>query len=345
VPVDIDPSRALQVIRADREGRPAPSAEAREKVQTEQQVLDSAAKRALNGPRSMFARTGNVQLDDATGGIEPGLNWVVAAQSGFGKSTMAAAIADENLGVRKVLIGSTEDVARLYGARILCRRTRVSATRFKWGRLQDWEKAEVREAQARARALPLFIDWNGTTAEQIARDIAGWSDRDGARHPGIVEEHGIEIILLDWLQKIPTEKRCDSARETVRHAYDCVSRAAKQIKCGLVVFSQVTPDNGVPGMSWIRDSKDVGMLSDVCVLGLCKDEHKEDGSLKSRERRFLIAKVKDEEAGRSVPTGWENESASFQPLRRHTNETPPDDYEEHFEGLDGQSMAAGDYEE
>ena len=208
MPSDIDPARAVHIIRAERDGRPAPSPEACQKIQTERQVLSNAAERALGGPRTMFAKTGNVWLDELTGGIEPGLNWVVAAQSGFGKSTLAAAIADENLGVRKVLIGSTEDVSHLYGRRILCRRTRVNAKRFKWGKLYDHEKEQVREALKKARELPLFIDWNGVTAEQIARDIAGYTNRDGKRVPGVVEQHGIEIVLLDWLGKIPTDKRC-----------------------------------------------------------------------------------------------------------------------------------------
>jgi hypothetical protein len=333
---DIDASRAIQVIRADREGRPAPDAEALERIQTERQVLTMAADRALAGPRSMWARTGNAWLDEYTGGLEIGFNWVVAAQSGFGKSTLAAAIADENLGVRKVLIGSTEDVARLYGARILCRRTRVNAKRFKWGKLWDEEKQLVRDALARARELPLFIDWNGVAAEQIARDIAGYKDREGKIHRGLIRQHGIEILLLDWLQKIPTEKRCENERKRVWHAYDCVSRACKTAGCVLIAFSQVTPTD-TPGLGWIRDSRDVGMLSDVAVLGLRqikKDENgktvlTEDGVPKLGKRRFLVPKVKDEEAGRSCPAGWDDDSASFQPLVKHTSEQPPDDYYDH----------------
>jgi replicative DNA helicase len=317
---EFDASRALHVIRADTEGRPAPSATATRRVETERGVLKAAADRALAGPRPMFASTGNVWLDDATGGIEPGLNWVVAAQSTFGKSTFAAAIADENLGKRKMLIGSTEDIAALYGERILLRRTRCNATRLQQGRLYEHERQEIRDALARSRELPMFIDWNGATAEQIAADIAG----DGKR-PGIVQEHGTELILLDWLGKIPTEKRQDDARERVAHAYNCVSRAAKRIGCALVVFSQVTPQQGIPTMQWIRDSKDVGHLADVVVLGLCNDTREPDGKLLERKRRWLIDKCKRGEAGRSLPTGWEDDSASFRPLRKLTQDEPPEE--------------------
>ena len=284
-------------------------------VETERAVLGSAAQRTLAGPRTMFARTGHWYLDDVTGGIEPGMVWCLAAQSGWGKSTFAAAIADENLGKRRVLIGSTEDVSRIYGARILCRRTKVDAKRFKRGTLLEHEKQAVRDCMATVRDLPLFVNWNGVTAERIAQHMAE-----------LVKTHGIEIVLLDWLQKIPVERRCDNQRERVWHAYDTASRAAKDLGCALVVFSQTTPDGDSPTMNWIRDSKDVGMTSDVVVLGLCKDERDDMGGLLSRERRMVVAKVKDDEAGASMQTGWDSKCAAFLPVLPPTREEPPPDY-------------------
>lgn len=317
---EIDPSRALHVIRAVGEGRKAPTPQQCAAIQTERQVMGSAADRALAGPRDLFCSTGHWLLDDFTGGIEPGMNWLVAAKSGWGKSTFCSAIADQNLGRRRVLIGSTEDVSRIYGARILCRRTRVNAKRFKRGTLWTVEQDKVRGAVDEARELPLFVDWNGVCAEDIEAQIRE-----------LVPAHGIELVLLDWLGKVPSRKRCDDPRERVTRAFDCASRGAKQAGAAFVAFSQVTPKQGQPDASWIRDSQDVAHNADVIVFGIAKDELDDNGGLLHRDRKLLVFKVKDDEAGQVIgETGWHNESASFQPVVKPTRELPPDepDYSE-----------------
>ncbi len=105
------------------------------RIRTVAELLHGGQARANSKLTRAMCTTGHYRVDDATGGLKPGFVWVFGADTNWGKSSFLIMLADENIKAnRRVLIVSAEDDEKLYGDRLLVRRSRVNADRFAWAK-------------------------------------------------------------------------------------------------------------------------------------------------------------------------------------------------------------------
>ncbi len=264
-------------------------------VLTARDLMDDVVEHVSSDAPIEYCTTGIQALDDATGGIQRKKVWVLAATTGWGKSSWAVMIVDENLkhGIR-VLVVTVEDDREVWAFRIACRRARVNFDRFLRRQLKPYEVSEVmRHANELAECENLyFIDaTEGVSVERLGGQIRA-----------LCVAHKIHLALVDYAQAAISEgdrKRNDE----VRHIGRTFTNAIKGGGAGGAIFSQVTKDatGRVTGDS-IRDSKDLAMAAEGVLVG-----QKDKGGGKS----IKVWKMKLARGGDVVDAIWDPISACF----------------------------------
>lgn len=295
------------------------------RVLSVRQILEAAADRATSTEQVSSCTTGHHVIDEATGGISPGDGWVFGAGSSWGKSSWLVAVADENLKRgKRVLIVSTEDSERIYGNRLLARRSGVSAKRIKSRRTDPWDHERIEEVVRNAESLPVYLDARGKTAEWTAKQV-----------DSLIANEGIDLVAYDYLQEFRVDKRQDDRRLTLMHIASTLRTVVKLRDKASVMFSQLTFDNTVkrqhPDRSMIRDCRDVANGAEVILLGYTPDEAIMDGpdvSVPAGSKAIWIDKVKEGPALFAVGMDWDDDTASFRTVKAPPK--PADEYDEYF---------------
>lgn len=294
--------------------KPDAPAAALPRVFTEEELLQSACKRASSREPRLVCSTGNYELDRMTGGFLPGWCWVVGANTNWGKSTWAVAVADTNLRAdRGVLIVSLEDSHELYGDRLLLRRARrsnaekINADRLRLRKLTMDELALADRVRKEAQPRPMFLDARGRKGEWIAKALAALLDGP----------HRIDLVIVDYLGEVRSGAKQQDRRNEVSEMAALIRGVVKRRDRALIMLSQVTvgedPDK-FPRMNQIRDSRDVVNAAEVVAMcGIppadMKDKH---GTVRARagERAMLLEKVKQGRKG-WAELHWDDDAACF----------------------------------
>lgn len=269
-------------------------------------LLTDSYERA-RAPRSQLAcTTGHYAIDRATGGFEKGSVWAFGAETNWGKSSWLVMIADENIRAgRRVLIVSAEDDQKLYGDRLMLRRARVSAERFKAKQLQADERQRMHEVAAAGECQPVFFDARGRSVEWVA-----------SRTKQLVKEYGIDLVAFDYLQAFDSDKRHQDRRNQISYTARTLTDVPKLANISGIIFSQITVVEGkpYPDKNSIKESKDVGNAAEIVVMGFtaAKSIVRKDGTplVEAGERALNLDKNKSGPKG-MFPVKWDTHSACF----------------------------------
>jgi replicative DNA helicase len=276
------------------------------RVLTMRELLNFSAEKALNpDPRRSRLTTGHYKLDRITGGYQSGMVWVLAADSGFGKSSDCIKVADENIRAgKRCLVVSSEDSEKLYGDRFMCRRARVDALAYRDGRLSAEDAVKVKKEAAKGELAPTFIYAGGWKLEDLCIHV----DR-------VIKEAKIDWVGWDWLGAFRTKRNYQDERIRMREMAAMMRIVIKRNGVTGCIYSQVTIDDKteVPTRQNIRDCRDVAHAADVIVLGFklkkaaeINGEHMPEGT-----RCLIVDKVKDGPTGFRFPIPWDARSACF----------------------------------
>lgn len=272
---------------------------------TVKELLGSSLKRAIKPRSQRTGTTGNQRLDQITGGFRSGFTWVMGAETNWGKSSWIISVADENLrrGV-KVLIVSTEDAPSVYGDRLLARRSRVNAKRMRDGQLEPDEVTAITNAVQKAEPIPVYLDAIGKSVEWVVRIL-----------PTVIHEYDINIVCVDYLQEMYSEKRHQDRRIELASIARALRAEIKRAGCCGIIASQLTisKDKKRPDKYSIRDSQDVSNGAEVVVLGYTPDKDIDSpsaGRIEAGTRVLLVDKNKDGPKG-TVALEWDADSACF----------------------------------
>lgn len=294
--------------------------ESRVKVITERELLLGAAKRAHTPREQNALTTGHYELDDHTaGGFRPGFVWVMGADTNWGKSSWGTAVADENIDRgKRVLIVSAEDEESIYGDRLMLRRSRVSAKRLFRSQLTREESALVNEIANQGRDAPVYVSVIGKPFERVVDNIQK-----------IIKLEGIQLVVIDYLQRLNTNKRTKDRRQEINYVTGIATDCIKLSGVAGLILSQITVDpkhQKPPGKYSIRESQDVSNGAEVVALGFTpeKDIEGEDpgrdakGHQLQREvlfaagqRYMLLAKNKTGPKDIFMEMDWDEHSACF----------------------------------
>lgn len=256
-------------------------------------------------PRGICS-TGHYKLDRITGGIRPGFSWLVGADTSWGKSSWLVAMADENLKAgRRVLIVSSEDTEEVYGDRLVVRRARVDATRYRDGRLTSDEMSRVAEQTEKGEQIPVYVDARRWPIEDLSAHLTK-----------LIREERIDAVAFDYVQEFRSNRRWQDERVKYREIASVMRHIAKDAKIAGILFSQLTLDDkvDVPTRHNIRECRDIANASEVILIGFeARSDYtdKQGNTIEAGTKSVFVDKVKNGPRGAKIPLTWDASSACF----------------------------------
>jgi len=251
--------------------------------------LMTEALAAVTTNRVAGHSSGFAQLDELTGGLRPGHVWVLGAPTNFGKTSWLLAVLDHHLRLhkRKALLISCEDAPELLATRLMCRRAGLPGGAARDGRLTAEQlglvNGEIVAASERGNA-PILLDGRGRDTESLAGDIRT-----------AVRAHGIDLVLVDYLQCISAKRETQDRRAEINHVARSITDAIKTSGCAGVLASQLTGED-------IRESRDIEHAAEVVLIG-----RKGDGA----ELQLFLKKNKTGPKDVVVDLTWDDLNGSF----------------------------------
>jgi replicative DNA helicase len=217
----------------------------------------STEGRSLTGTPSGFS-----DLDEITGGFQPGNMIIVAARPSMGKSALVTNFA-ENVALnperpRPVALFSLEMSESELAQRFIASQASIKGDDLRKGRLKDERKwKRVLETAARYDSSPLFVD--------DSSDIGILEVRAKARrlHQQTMAEYGgLGMVIVDYLQLMRTDARVENRVQAVGEVSRGLKILARELAVPVIALSQLS--RGVESRNDKRP-----MLSDLreCVTG------------------------------------------------------------------------------
>ena len=229
--------------------------------------------------------TGFSALDNILSGFQDSDLIILAARPSTGKTALALDIARKTAVNHNIPVGffSLEMAAEQLTDRMLSAEAQVDAWRMRTGKgLTDDDFTRISIAMETLSKAPIYIDDKpGNSINQM---------RSTARR--LKAEHGLKLIVVDYLQLMTTSKNYDSMVNQVTEISRSLKALARELQVPVIALSQlsraVESRGGKPRLSDLRDSGSIEQDADV-VMFLHK-ERNEDGVGRSQTTDILIEK-------------------------------------------------------
>jgi replicative DNA helicase len=238
--------------------------------------------------------TGFVDLDRMTAGFQRNDLIIVGARPSVGKTAFALNIAQnvakktgENIAIFSLEMGAEQLVMRL-----LCAEGNIDAQRLRTGSLTDEDWGKLTMAMGSLASTGIYID--DTPGVRIS-DIRSKCRR-------LAQEHGLGMILIDYLQLILGSGRSgENRQQEVSEISRSLKQLARELKVPVIALSQLS--RGVeqrqdkrPMMSDIRESGSIEQDADI-VAFLYRDDYYDKESEAKNIIEIIIAKQRNGPVG------------------------------------------------
>ncbi len=224
--------------------------------------------------------TGFSGLDNKLSGLQKSDLVILAARPSMGKTTLALDIA-RNAAVHgnvPVVIFSLEMSTPQLVTRMLATEARVDGWKLRTGKLDDADAfARIRDALDRLSKAPIYInDEPGNSTNRM---------KSFARR--IKSEHGLGLIVVDYLQLMTAGKAYDSMVNQVTEISRSLKSMARELDVPVLALSQlsraVETRGGRPKLSDLRDSGSIEQDADV-VMFIHRDDKGVENELHDNEQ-------------------------------------------------------------
>jgi replicative DNA helicase len=207
--------------------------------------------------------TGYSELDRATQGLQPGELVILAARPSVGKTAMALCLA-RNAAVQAdvpVAVFSLEMSREALNLRLLCSEAHVDSFLLKTGQADAAAFTRIARAVETLASAPLWID--DTPALTLA------ALRSRARR--LKGQHGVGLVVIDYLQLMRAGRRHDSAEAEVSEISRGLKAMAKELHVPVLALSQLSREserrtNRRPQLSDLRSSGAIEQDADVVLF-------------------------------------------------------------------------------
>jgi len=237
--------------------------------------------------------TGFKDLDEKLSGLQKSDLIILAARPSMGKTSLALDIARQTAINHNtpVCIFSLEMSSQQLVDRMLAAESRVDAWKLRTGKLSvDSEFSKLRDSLDKLAKAPIFIDDQASNTIMKMRSVARRVKR----------EHGLGLIVVDYLQLMVTNKNYDSMVNQVTEISRSLKALAREINVPVLALSQlsraVEQRRDKPRLSDLRDSGSIEQDADV-VMFIHRDDKYNENSDKPNVAEILIEKH------RNGPTG------------------------------------------
>jgi len=203
-----------------------------------------------NKPRGL--PTGFIDFDAKTGGLRPGDLLIVAGRPSMGKSTLAINMAEHAAlkeGIRaSVAIFSLEMPAEQILTRMLSSVGSVHLGNIRSGKLSEDDWPRITGATKQLQDAKIFIDDTPALTPTELR----------ARSRRIKREHGLDLIVVDYLQLMTVPGTKENRATEISEISRGLKALAKELSCPVIALSQLNRgveqrENKKPVMSDLRE--------------------------------------------------------------------------------------------
>ncbi len=220
-------------------------------------------ERLADGSAMPGIPTGISSLDQLLGGgFKPGKQVIIAARPSVGKSSLAeqlcinlaraghpAAMFSQEMGKEELADRAAANIGRIALDRLLS------------GQLEQYEWSRLTEAIEIMRNLPLHFD------DQPALTLSDIS----AKARMLKRQHGIKLIVVDYLQLCAAGKATDSRHHQIEELSRGLKNLARQLDITIVTLSQLNREvekrpSGRPILSDLKESGAIEEDADVVIL-------------------------------------------------------------------------------
>jgi replicative DNA helicase len=251
--------------------------------------------------------SGFPELDGKTSGFQKGDMVLIAARPSMGKTTFALNLAQYAAlrANKSIVIFSLEMSKEQLAYKLLCAEANVDMLKLRTGNLDDKDWENIAKASGPLAGSRIFID-----------DTAGVSVMEmRSKCRRIKMEHGIDMILIDYLQLMSggvssTESRQQEVSEISRS----IKALAKEMQCPVIALSQLSraPEQRAdhrPMLSDLRESGSIEQDADV-VMFLYRDEYYNKETEDKNVAECIIAKQRNGPTG-TVKLAWLGQFSKF----------------------------------
>ncbi len=256
--------------------------------------------------------TGFHDLDQYLSGFQKSDLIILAARPSMGKTTLALDIARQAASSHSIptIIFSLEMSTQQLVDRLLAAESKVNAWNLRTGNLTaENEFSKIRDSLDRLSKAPIYVD-----------DMAGNSIirmRSVCRR--VRAEHGLGLIIVDYLQLMSTSKNYDSMVNQVTEISHSLKALAKEFDVPVVALSQlsraVESRGGRPRLSDLRDSGSIEQDADV-VMFIHREDKGKDESERTNIAEILIEKHRNGPVGK-IDLYFDEKSTTFMSIEKN----------------------------
>lgn len=238
--------------------------------------------------------TGFTELDRMTAGLHPGELIIFAARPSMGKTAFSLNIAAHAAMKLKKTVAyfSLEMGKEAVMTRMLAAEAKVSMSELRSGRIQDSSWPRLINAAGLLSEATLYVD-----------DTPGISPFEiRARCRRLKAQHGLDIIIIDYLQMMDLKIRVESRERAVAEISKALKAISKEMQIPVIALAQL--NRGVEGrsdrrpmLSDLRESGSIEQDADVIGMLYREDYYDKDDPEKTGHAEVIIGKQ------RNGPTG------------------------------------------
>jgi replicative DNA helicase len=246
-----------------------------------------------NKPRGL--PTGFIDFDSKTGGLRGGDLLIIAGRPSMGKSTLAINMAEHAAlkeGIRaSVAIFSLEMPAEQILTRMLSSVGSVNLSNIRSGKLSEDDWPRITGATKQLQDAKIFIDDTPALTPTELR----------ARSRRIKREHGLDLIVVDYLQLMSVPGTKENRATEISEISRGLKALAKEINCPVIALSQLNRgveqrESKKPVMSDLRESGAIEQDADMILL-IYRDEVYNKDTPKKGVADIDLAKHRNGETG------------------------------------------------
>jgi replicative DNA helicase len=256
----------------------------------------SVAKTALTGTPSGFK-----DLDEKTGGFQPGNLIILAARPSMGKSALVTNMAENAaLAGKAIALFSLEMSESELAQRFVASQARIKGEDLRRGKVAAERWPKILEACDRLAQAPLFVDDSSDTG---VLEVRAKCRRLHAQVPD-----GLGLIVIDYLQLMRAEGHIESRVEQVGQISRGLKGLARELNVPVIALSQLSraveqrgKEDKKPILSDLRESGQIEQDADL-VMFIYRDEYYNQDSEREGEADIIIAKHRNGPIGEVVLT-------------------------------------------
>ncbi|MGN1208208.1 MAG: replicative DNA helicase [Christensenellales bacterium] len=232
-------------------------------------------------------KTGFYGLDLLTNGFQKSDLILLAARPGVGKTSFAMNIINNiALNGGSCAVFSLEMSASQLMQRAICSTAMVSMSKALKGELSTNEWKLILQAKDKLSKAKIFID---DSALNTPVDILSKCRR-------IQREHGLDIVMIDYLQLMSSGKKTDNRQTEVSEISRSLKIAAKELNVPILCLSQLSRavegrKGNKPVLSDLRESGAIEQDADIVMFIHNPDMYlQDDGAIKQGIVDLILAK-------------------------------------------------------